>query len=179
MDFVEKTLRSDKVFAGKILSVRVDTVLLPDGKESTREVVEHNGAVAVLAVDPEGSVYLVRQYRKPVEEVLLEIPAGKLEPGEDPLECARRELLEETGLVARRWEQVFRYYSTPGFTTEVVHVYVARDVEQHRAAPESDEFLEVVKMPLAEAYEKVLDGTIRDGKSIVAIQHLVLSRCRG
>ncbi len=174
MDFVEKTLHSDKVFTGKIMSVRVDTVLLPDGKRSTREIVEHNGAVAVVAVDSEGAVYLVRQFRKPVEEVLLEIPAGKLEPGEDPLECARRELLEETGLVARDWTRVFRYYSTPGFTSEVVHVYVARDVEQHAAAPESDEFLEVVKMPLDEAYEKVIDGTIKDGKSIVAIQHLVL-----
>jgi len=174
MDCIEKTVRSDRVFQGKILSVRVDTVLLPDGREATREIVEHNGAVAVIALDDEGFVYLVKQYRKPVEEVLLEIPAGKLDPGEDPLDCARRELSEETGLVAGEWERIFKYYSTPGFTSEVVHVYVARDVEQHAANPESDEFVEVVRMPLDEAYRKVLDGTIRDGKSIVAIQHLVM-----
>ncbi len=177
MELIEKTLRSERVFEGRILSVRVDTVLLPDGKESTREIVEHNGAVAVLAVDDEGFVYLVRQYRKPVGETLLEIPAGKLEPGEDPLDCARRELLEETGLVAQQWQRVFRYYSTPGFTSEVVHVYIAKDVEQRTAKPESDEFVEVVKMRVEEAYEKVRDGTIRDGKSIIAIQHLVLDAC--
>jgi ADP-ribose pyrophosphatase len=174
--YVEKTVSSDKIFSGKILNLRVDTVEMPDGSTATREIVEHHGAVAVAAVDAEGMIYLVRQYRKPVEEVLLEIPAGKLEIGEDAVECAHRELLEETGLKAESLEKVFTYYTTPGFTTEAIHIFVASGLTQYEAQPDEDEFLDLVKLPLDEAYAMIRSGEIKDGKSIVALQHLKLIR---
>lgn len=170
----EKTLQSERIFEGRILNLRVDTVALPDGQKATREIVEHRGAVAVIAIDEDEMIYLVRQYRKPVEEVLLEIPAGKLEQGEDPRECAGRELLEETGLTAEYLQEVFVYYTTPGFTNEAIHVFVATGLTRQEANPDADEFLEVVGIPLKEAYQKVTQGVIKDGKSIVAIQHLML-----
>ncbi|NLU50492.1 MAG: NUDIX hydrolase [Syntrophomonadaceae bacterium] len=176
MAVAEKTLHSERIFSGKILNLRVDTVALPGGQSATREIVEHPGAVGIIAVDEDETVYLVRQYRKPVEEALLEIPAGKLEPEEDPLECARRELLEETGLIAESLEEVLAYYTTPGFTSERLHIFVARQLKPGKSNPDQDEFLELVKMPLDEAYQKIAGGDIKDGKSIIAIQHLVLQR---
>ena len=142
MDFTEVRKSSKTIFEGKIVKVRVDTVELPNGKESTRECIEHPGAVAVIAQDNQNRICLVRQYRYPVSQQLLEIPAGKLSPGEDPLECARRELLEETGIVAKSWEKLYCYYSTPGFTDEIMHLYLATDLTRGASQPDEDEFLE-------------------------------------
>lgn len=172
MNLLEKTIASQPIFAGRIIKVSVDTVELPDGSVSTREIVRHQGAVAVLPVDEEGQVWLVRQYRKPVERVLLEIPAGTLEPGEDPEQCAVRELEEETGLSAGSWEKILSYYSAPGFSDEYLHIYLARDLRPGHSHPDRDEFLEAVKMPWRDAYQAIFQGDIADGKSIIALQYL-------
>ncbi|MEW6541738.1 MAG: NUDIX hydrolase [Bacillota bacterium] len=173
MDLKEKRLSSEYVFQGNILRVRVDTVLLPDGRTGSREVVEYAGAVAVVALDALGRVVLVRQYRYPVGEELLEIPAGKLEAGEDPLACARRELLEETGFAARDWRLVCSYYSTPGFTSERMHVFLATELEPKEASADADEFIEVDLVPLEKALAMIGEGTIRDGKSLVGLLTVV------
>lgn len=165
----EKRLASEYVFRGNILRVRVDTVRLPDGRTGSREVVEYAGAVAIVALDAADRVVLVRQYRYPVGEELLEVPAGKLEAGEDPLACAKRELLEETGFAAREWRQVCTYYSTPGFTSEKMHVFLARGLEAREASTDADEFIEVELIPLARALEMIGEGVIRDGKSLIGL----------
>lgn len=171
MDLYEKTISSQQIFAGRIINVKVDTVKLPDGTTSTREIVAHAGAVAVIPVDQDGSVWLVRQYRKPVEKVLLEIPAGTMEPGENPQDCAVRELEEETGLSAAVWEPILSYYSAPGFCDEQLHLYLARDLKTGTSHTDRDEFVEVVKMSLDDAYQAIFSGEIIDGKSIIAIQY--------
>ncbi|MEQ8201721.1 MAG: NUDIX hydrolase [Syntrophomonadaceae bacterium] len=176
MDLEEKTLHSREIFAGRIVRLRVDTVELPDGKHSTREVVEHAGAVAIVALDKAGQVVLVKQYRQPVERVLLEIPAGTLENGEDPLDCARRELEEETGLVAADWEKILTYFSAPGFTNECLHIFMATGLTDGTAKPDYDEFMETVRVPLSEAYQHIFTGQIADGKSIIGIQYAYSQR---
>lgn len=171
MDFNERTISSKPIFAGKIVKLRVDTVELPDGRESTREIVEHRGAVAIVVVNEDNEIFMVRQYRKPVEKVLLEIPAGTLEENEDPMDCARRELSEETGLTAAKWEHILSYYSAPGFSDELLHLYLATGLKAGATHPDQDEFLELVKVPLNEANRLIFDGTIVDGKSIIGIQY--------
>lgn len=171
MELIEKTIKTEEIFQGRIIKVRVDEVSLPDGSRSTREIVEHSGAVAILAVDDENNVWMVEQYRKAVERVLLEIPAGTLEDNEDPLECARRELAEETGFRADKWDKVLNYYSAPGFCNEQLHIFLARDLTPGETNPDADEFLRVKKVPLKEAYDLIFAGQIQDGKSIIAIQY--------
>ncbi len=171
MDLAERTLHSQEIFAGRIVRLRVDTVELPDGQQSTREVVEHAGAVAIVALDSAGQVVMVRQYRQPVERILVEIPAGTLEIGEDPLNCARRELEEETGLIAAHWEKILTYYSAPGFTNECLHIFMATGLTNGTAQTDHDEFVETVRVPLSEAYQQIFTGRIADGKSIIGIQY--------
>ncbi|RJX19794.1 MAG: NUDIX hydrolase [Ammonifex sp.] len=165
----EKTLNSEHVFRGKILNVRVDTVLLPDGRTGTREVVEYTGAVAVLALTEDQEVIMVRQYRHPVGRELTELPAGKIEEGEDPESSARRELLEEVGCEAQSWRLLGRFYSTPGFTSEEMHLYLAQKLTFRDQAPDEDEFVEVVRVPFAEAVHMALKGQICDAKSICGL----------
>lgn len=165
----EKTLHSRVVYRGKILNLRVDRVLLPSGAEGWREVVEHAGAVAVVALTEEGEVVMVRQYRYPVGKTLLEIPAGKLEEGEDPLQCAQRELAEETGHTARRWEPLLSFYSSPGFCSEKMHLFLARELERAACSPDEDEFLQVVRVPLEEALGLLWGGEICDAKSAAGL----------
>jgi ADP-ribose pyrophosphatase len=171
MDFTEKTLESQRIFAGRIIKVRVDTVTLPDGRQSTREVVEHSGAVAIIALDNDNNIIMVRQYRKPVEGLLLEIPAGTMEENEEPLVCAQRELKEETGFTADHWEKILSYYSAPGFTDEYLHLYLASGLTGGEKALDIDEFVETIHLPLQDAYNKIFDGQIVDGKSIIGIQY--------
>jgi len=173
MDFTEKTLETREIFSGRIIKVRVDTVRLPDGHQSTREVVEHAGAVAVVALDNDNNIIMVRQYRKPVEMVLMEIPAGTMEKDEDPLLCAQRELREETGLSAGHWEKILTYYSAPGFTDEFLHLYLATDLTRGEIDLDEDEFVETIYLPLKEAYLSIFQGQIQDGKSIIGIQYAV------
>ncbi len=176
MDFTEKTLSSKEIFKGKIINVRVDRVSLPNGQESTREIVEHRGAVAVVAIDEEENVIMVRQYRKPLETVTLEIPAGTLEEDENPLLCAQRELEEEAKVKAGKWGRILSYYSAAGFCNELLHLYLAEDISDGFAPTDDDEFVEVVRVPLSQAYQYILSGKIIDGKSIIGIQHAYFNR---
>ncbi|GFN23338.1 NUDIX domain-containing protein [Thermanaeromonas sp. C210] len=167
--FRERCLKSERIYTGKILNLRRDWVALPDGREASREVVEHAGAVAVVALDEKGRVYLVRQYRYPIGRVTLEIPAGKLDPGESPEACARRELREEVGLVAQSWEHLLTFYSTPGFSDEIMYLFLARDLSREKAQPDEDEFLEIISLPLQEAVNKIWTGEIKDAKTIIGL----------
>ncbi|MGI6453372.1 MAG: NUDIX domain-containing protein [Syntrophomonadaceae bacterium] len=171
MDLKEKTIASEVIFSGRVIKLRVDQVRLPNGKTSTREIIDHPGAVAIVALDEQHQVWLVRQYRKAVNRALLEIPAGTLDKDEEPLACARRELEEETGLKARQWQEILSYYSAPGFCNEKLHLFLAQDLYSGKACPDHDEFVEPVKMPLKEAYEAVLNNLIMDGKSIIGLQY--------
>src|SRR3990172_3714907 len=165
----EKLVNSQRIYGGRVINLRVDTVRMPDGREARREVVEHRGAVAIVAVDDDGDVILVEQYRRPADAVMMEIPAGTLDDAEDPLGCAKRELREETGYTAREMQPIVRFYSAPGFCTEVLHVFVARGLQTGEQATEDDESINVHKVPMAHALEMVRDGRIRDAKSIVGI----------
>lgn len=173
---MEKTITQQEIFNGQVVKLTLHTIAMPDGKTATREVINHPGGVAILAVDDNDQVYLVKQYRKPLEKEIIEIPAGKLHRGEDPFLCAQRELKEETGLTAEHWEKITAYYTTPGFTDEVLHVYLARQLTVGDACPDEDEFLSLLVLPVNEALEMVAQGQICDGKSIIALQHFVLGR---
>ena len=169
MDYTETTLRSEEVYAGKILRVRRDAVRLPDGAEALREVVEHSGGVGVIPVDENGDVYCVRQFRYPYGAHLLEIPAGKLEPGEAPLDCAVRELGEETGFTAARFTDLGRLYPSPGYCRETLYLYMATGLTRGEAHLDQGEFLDVEKHSLDELYGMVMRNEIPDAKSAMAV----------
>ncbi len=169
-DLIEKKISGESVFDGRLLHVRRDTVLLPNGHETIREWVKHPGASAVLPVLEDGSVVLVRQYRYPVGRVTLEIPAGKLDvEGEDPLGCAKRELKEETGYVAEHYTKLFSLATTVGFSDEWIHIYYAEGLTAGEDCPDEDEFIHTVRMPLEKAIALVEDNTIVDGKTVTAL----------
>ncbi len=165
----EHTVATEQVFRGRIMGLRVDTVQLPGGRVSQREIVEHSGSVAVVPLDGQGNVLMVRQYRKPVEQELLEIPAGMLEPGEEPEAAARRELEEETGYTAHRMEPLVRFFTSPGFCDEEMRSFLATGLVAGQPNPDEDEQIELVPVPLAHAPEMIHRGEIRDGKSISAL----------
>jgi ADP-ribose pyrophosphatase len=170
-------IASRSVFKGRILDVREDEVRYPDGSVGTLEVIRHQGAAAVLPVYRPGewcggtgaAVVLLRQYRYAAGRTLWEIPAGRLDSGESPVDCARRELEEEAGLRAREMRRLTTLFTTPGFTDEVIHLFVASGLEEGSAAPEEHEFLERHEMPLEEAMRLVRDGLISDGKTVCAL----------
>lgn len=164
----EKTLSSKKIYEGKIINVRLDRVHLPDGKEGCREVVELGGAVAIVPLCRD-EIYFVRQYRTPVEKTLLEIPAGRLEPGEKPEECAKRELAEEIGFGPSQLQQLAFFYSSPGFSNETLYLYLAQGLISQPVPKEEGEFLQVEKMPFSEAMDKLSRGEIEDGKTIAGL----------
>ena len=158
------------VFDGKIIRLEHWTVQLPNGRPALREVACHPGAAAVAALDDKGNIILVQQYRTPVGRLTLEIPAGKFDhEGEDPLLCAQRELSEETGLLADHWRKLTVLETTPGFCNERIHIYLATGLKQGETHPDEDEFVATTRMPLNEAVAKVMDGTLRDGKTALAI----------
>jgi ADP-ribose pyrophosphatase len=164
----ERTVSSRRVFTGRLLSLRVDEVELDSGRHATREVVEHPGAVAILAWDGE-RLAAVRQWRQAAAAELLELPAGTLEPGESPLVTAQRELAEECGLTATRWEEGPSFYTAPGFSTELLTLFLATDLQAVDAQPPDDEALERSWLTLADALAAIDDGRIRDAKSLVGI----------
>ncbi len=165
----EITIASQRLYEGRIVNLRVDTVRLEDGRITEREIVEHRGAVAVVALDEGDNVLLVRQFRKPAERELLEIPAGTLEVGEEPASCARRELAEETGYRAGHLEPIGGFYSSPGFCTEYIHLYLATDLSPSRARPEYDEAIELIRVPFSEALKMIGRGEIHDAKTMVGL----------
>lgn len=168
MDYYEKTLHSDKVFSGNVINVRVDEVLLPDGKKSRREIVEHNGGVAVVAVK-DGRIVFVRQFRKPLEETIIEIPAGKLNLNEEPSECAARELEEETALIPGNLKLLTTIYTAPGFSGEKLYIYYADEFKDGSLNRDQDEFMDVCRFKLDEALDMIKKGVIKDAKTICGI----------
>ncbi len=169
-------LKRETIFEGKVVRLYLDQVRLPDGREAEREVVLHWGAVGMVPIDHEGKVILVRQYRHAPGEDLLEIPAGKLAEGEDPLHCAVRELKEEIGCKASRWVKLASFYTSPGFSDEELHLYLAEGLVEGDAEPEEDEFLEILRMPLERALALVAEGGIRDSKTVAGLALAALYR---
>ncbi len=165
----ERTLNSRLVYEGRLIRLRVDEVALPNGRRTTREVAEARGAVGIVALDEQGRVVLVRQYRRPAERELWEIPAGTLEPNEDPAECARRELAEETGFTAREFVPLAAFYTSPGFCDEWMHLFLARGLSEGAQSPADDETIRVARVPLAEALRMVETGDICDAKTMVGL----------
>ena len=168
-DLIEKPLGSTRLFEGKVINLRRDEVLLPNGRTATREVVEHPGAVAVIPRTKEGNIIMVRQFRHPIGQILLEVPAGKLDPDEKPEACALRELAEETGFVAGRLRKLTAMFTTPGFTNEVIHVYLAEDLEKCDKQPDEDEFISVEVYTPEQLHQMIASGEICDAKSLVAL----------
>ncbi len=169
MDLTEKQLDSDRIYDGKIIKLYRDRVELPNGKEAFREVVRHPGGVIILPIDDDGAVWMVRQFRYPYNRAILEIPAGKLEYGEEPFSAAQRELEEEIGATAGQWTELGKLLPTPGFCDEVQHLYLARSLSFGETHPDEDEFLEQVRIPFAEAFAMAADGRLQDSKTVVAL----------
>jgi ADP-ribose pyrophosphatase len=168
-DLEEKRIGGEVVYAGRLLKVHRDRVRLPDGSEGVREYIRHPGAVAIVALSDDGRVLLERQFRYPLARAFIEIPAGKLEPGEDPLETGKRELLEETGYVARQWRRLGLIHNAIGYSDEVIEIWLARGLEQRAPRLAEGEFLEVFSVPLAEAQAMARDGRITDVKTIAGL----------
>ena len=165
----ERVVASDRCFEGRICNVRIDTVELDSGKTAQREIVEHDPVVAIVAVDADGRVVLVRQYRLATEQVLLEVPAGLVDPGEEIEPAAQRELQEETGMRAGTLTSLGGFYASPGFLTEYIHVFLAQDLTESHLDADEDEDIVVQRMPLSQALALVDTGGIIDAKSIVGL----------
>lgn len=177
----ERTLNTEQIFAGKVISLQVDDVELPNGKTSKRELVKHPGAVAVIPVKEDNKIVMVEQYRKALEKSILEIPAGKLEAGEEPKICAERELEEETGYECAKMEWLISFYTSPGFADEIIHLYKATGLEKKEdpASTDEDEFVNVVEVSLEEAIQLIKDQKIHDAKTAYAVQYLQLQEALG
>ena len=165
----EKLLASKRIYEGRLVNLRQDAVVLSSGRETVREVVEHPDCVAIVAINSEDNVVMVRQFRKPVEGVLLEIPAGVIEPGEEPQECALRELEEETGYMAGKMERIGGFYSSPGYSTEFLYLFLATDLQKGSTRPDEDEIIEVVSIPWEQIPGLIAKGEVCDAKSIVGL----------
>lgn len=172
----EKTVNTEYIYKGRILNLRNDEVLLPDGRHAFREVIEHSGGAAVLAVDENDCVYLTEQFRYPYKKPLLELPAGKLNSGEAPEECALRELREETGLIAKRLIPLGELYPSPGYTEEIIYVFRAEGLICGTSSPDEDEFLNVIKMPLKKLLEKIKRNEIKDAKTVFGVLRYIFGK---
>jgi len=165
----EKTLSSKVIYEGRAVKLRVDTVLTAGGRETTREIVEHSDCIAVVAIDAEDNILLVKQYRDPVGQELLEIPAGGIEPGEDPADAVRREMREETGYLPQKVTEVGGFYAAPGYCTEYLHLYLAADLVPDQLYAEDTEAISVVRIMATQISGLIQSGTIRDAKSIAGL----------
>ncbi len=165
----EKSMRSEYIYSGRIIKLRKDIVILPDGNMARREIIEHPGAVVILAENEQQDIILVKQFRKAVEEFLLELPAGTVEPSEKLLACAKRELEEETGYIARNWQKVFDFYSAPGFCSERLTLYYARNLMKTKSDTDQDEFIELIEVNKEQVKLLIEQKKIRDAKSLVGI----------
>ncbi len=174
--FEEKTLNTQSIFKGKIISLQVDEVELPDGKKANRELIKHPGAVCVIAITDEKKIILVEQYRKALERPLVEVPAGKLEPGEEPSICAGRELEEETGYRPGKITHIQSFYTSPGFADELVHVFLAEQLEkvEEGLVADEDEFVDLLEVTIEEAEQLVKESRVFDAKTLWALQYVRL-----
>ncbi len=172
----EKTIYSEEIFSGKVISLHLQDVELPNGKQGKREIIKHPGAVAILALTDDKKIIMVEQYRKALERTIVEIPAGKLEKGEEPAVCARRELEEETGYECKHLELLTSFYTSPGFADEIVHVFLAKGLtkKENSAALDEDEFVILEELTLEEALHYVREQKIYDAKTVYAVQYLQL-----
>lgn len=169
MNLNEEIIESKEVYCGKVVELRVDRVRLPNGKESTREIVVHRGAVAMVPLLDTDRIVMVRQFRVAAGEVLLEIPAGTLEPSESPDACAPRELIEETGYKPGKLTLMFKSYLAPGYSSEMLYTYLAEDLAKAEAEKDADEFIELVEVSIDQAVDMIRTGEIKDAKSICGI----------
>lgn len=165
----EQLVSSQTVYQGKIVNVRSDTVLLPNGRQTVREVVEHAAAVVIVPIDAEDNVLLVRQYRYPTEQFILEAPAGGVDEGESPDDCAQRELQEEVGYASRNLRTMGGFWSAPGFSTEFLYAYLAKDLVPSKLSADDDEAIEVIRTPLSNIDRLIRLGEIQDAKTIAAL----------
>ena len=170
MNLREKTVKSETIYKGRIITLLNDQIELPDGNSAFREYVKHPGGICVVPVDKNNDIYLVRQYRYPYAKEVLEIPAGKRDSAdEEPLEGGKRELKEELGLIAENYLFLGEFYPTPGYTDEVIYMYAAWNLTEGMSCPDEDEFVEKVKLPLSELTKMILNGEIKDGKTQAAV----------
>ncbi len=172
MDYEEKTVKSEKIYDGRVISLRVDTVELPNKKYSRREVVEHGSSVVILPISDEGTVFLVEQFRKPVEKMMLELPAGLVEANEDPKEAAERELTEEIQKKAGKMDFIYDFYTSPGFTNEKISLYLARDLEDVEGKSDDDEFLNIVEISIEEFLSMFRNFQLEDSKTVLGAMFL-------
>lgn len=179
MNVEEKTVKKNYVYNGRIINVRRDDAVLPNGKPCIREVVEHPGGVCVAALTENNELIFVRQFRYPYMEVIPELPAGKLEPGEDPFESGKRELEEETGCIADEYRDMGKLYPSPGYCGEIIHLYAAKNLTYTQQNLDADEFLNVEKIPLDTAVEMVLNNEIRDSKTQTLVLKVKMLRDKG
>jgi len=176
---MEKTLSSQRIYDGRAVKLRVDTVRKPNGKVTTREIVEHSDAVAVVVLDSKDRVIMVRQYRKAVGKKLLEIPAGGVDPGEQPISSVRRELQEEIGYLPNKIDKLGGFYSAPGYCTEYLHLYLATYLIPSRLEAEDTDEIEVVRVPLAKVSDLIASGEIADAKSIAGLLRVMSLGLKG
>lgn len=179
MDFTEKVTGTEELYRGRIITLRRDSVTLPNGAPALREVIEHPGGVAIVALAEDGSLLMVSQYRHPFAGELLELPAGKLEYGEDPFTCGQRELEEETGHTAAEYRPLGQLLPSPAYDNEIIHLYLARGLTKTVQRLDEDEFLSVRRVPFEHAVELVLSGEIRDAKTQIGILKAALLGARG
>ena len=179
MSHSEKQLTSRTVFEGRVFTVTLDRVELENGAESAREVVHHHGGACIAALTDAGEIYLVRQYRYALGQELWELPAGKLEAGEDPFAAAKRELAEECGLEAKHFTDLGEFYPTVGYCSEIIYTWLATGLSPCPMHLDEDEFLTPQKLPLAQALDMALDGRIKDGKTVAALLKIDALRRRG
>lgn len=165
----EKKLGGSLVFDGELLKVHRDNVVFPNGHLGVREWIAHPGATAIIALTPKRTVFMVKQYRYPLQRVTLELPAGKIDPGESLEVCARRELREETGLIAEEMTKIGAFATTPAFTDEIIHLYLAKGLTRETASTDPDEFLAAVELPVEEVLGAITRGEIMDAKTIIAL----------
>ena len=172
----EITVDSKLIYKGRIVNLRDDTVQLPNGRKTNREIVEHKDVVAIVALDGQDNVLLVKQYRKPIEKALLEIPAGGVEPGEDANASALREMQEETGYLPKQLKKIGGVYASPGYCTEFLHLYLAMDLVPSKLSADDDEHIELIRVPLSKIPQLISSGEICDAKSVAALLTVITNR---
>ncbi|HOP94526.1 MAG TPA: NUDIX hydrolase [Dictyoglomaceae bacterium] len=172
----EKILKEENIYKGRIIEVNEYEVVLPNGKKAKREVVHHPGAVGILPISEDKTIYFVKQYRLPAKSILLEIPAGKLDYGEDPLDCAGRELEEEIGFKSKNLKLIHTFYPSPGISDEILYLFVAKELEKTTLNPDEDEFLEVVPLKKEDLERILFEDGFRDSKTLIAVYYFLFNK---